>query len=229
METQKDGKTSAQVLVALGATRSHEYAPVLVNGAEWTFHQWHTGDEPPYLSRRAAGGNAAVHAVREGGFRLHMQARPYERCLIESSSTHDSLEAAAAAAESFQWKTVEHVGRTWYVTERPSSTDWTTCLGPGQMAKITRHAKHGDGGFSPSREITPQHGETYEINCLFYRSGDSGGRFLSSFEEAAAVALTLPVFVAAMMTQGEESAWPAVAGPLAVPPDVPLATAHPAE
>lgn len=200
MDDKISNPAADEALRALLATRSDPYAPVQLNGAEWKVYEPSYRPGQPELSRDVAAGRAKITRTEraEKPFCLQVSMAGWERVTLDAVSWHDDLAGAAAAAEAHQWQAVEHLGRTWYYEERGYQATWLCYFGPGHSVAVTR-MKESEDGFSVEHELSPRWGETYVVTCRRYASG--GAPIIATFEEAAAVAMTLPLYVAALMTQ----------------------------
>jgi hypothetical protein len=210
METQTDTVDPQQVLRDLAKTRQGDYDPVLINGTEWAYYASIDGQRPE-ISRDVAAGRAQIRSWQGNGFYLRMDVPGMVDATIYSGASYPDLQSAVQAAESFQWETVQHLDHVWYVDKDGDLTRWETYLGSGHVAKVT-HSSGPYGGFNRMEQrFSSKAGGYFEVSC--YRSGsDQHAPPPKSFEEAAAIALTLPVCAAAMMTKAVQCTWPAAPG-----------------
>lgn len=165
---------------------------VQLNGQRWDAWSWDS-DLIRHLHRDVPAGAAEIKERADGRYFLEMKLPNVVRAQIVRHATFDTLLAAAVAAESFVWETIEHAGRSWYVT---GDQQWTCNLGDGDIAIISQYSS-GDGGFYMKRQISPRPGVSYEITANHYDATD-GNNAVRSFAEAAAIVLTLPAYLAVL-------------------------------
>ena len=161
----------------------------MLNGQPWRKVLWEYGDIRR-LERDVTAGSAQITQSRSTGKIWLRLAAPeaFQRATIEKSLTFDNLLAALEVAEAFQWDVRELAGAKWYETGVGS---WTTVLGDGDVATVI---KYEDGTFGMKRQIRPRDGESYEISASRYKSAESD-HSVRSFNEAAAIAITLPAYL----------------------------------
>ncbi|QVN18946.1 hypothetical protein [Burkholderia pyrrocinia] len=174
-------------------------APVELAGATW--NAWFF-DTPSLrrLTRDVTAGKADIREwsrpVGNGGFHLTVT---HPRCShVKRSSRHESLADAAVAAEAFRWEIREHADLTWYVEHLSVSSTWTAILADDEQSvrDVVVVSKTFDGIYNVSRKVSPRSGASYEVSFSHY-----GDQAVRSFEEAVAIVLTLPTFVATLATK----------------------------
>jgi hypothetical protein len=96
----------------------------------------------------------------------------------------------------FAWEIKEHGGVKWYKTlsREDGYATWEAVLGEGDKVKLSCNK---DGEYGMKREISLCYGHSYEMSSLRYDSGDNK-HAVTTFAEAAAIAITLPSFLAVL-------------------------------
>lgn len=166
---------------------------VEINGTEWQTLFW-DDCSLRQLQRTVPSGQATIRENQGGSFYLKIELAGLVRANIERSENFDNLHSAVAAAESFTWETKEHAGITWYATHQQQ---WAAYLGEGDKAEIGRYSSGREGTYYMKREISPRNGESYEMRAVRYDYGDDK-HAVKTFEEAAAIVVTLPSFLAVL-------------------------------
>lgn len=170
-----------------------------IDGNEWAVKYWNI-DSLRRLERTVSAGLAEIHehlGVTEGGFWLKIAMQPeVKRAELSKTMLFETLLAATEAAESFTWKIKEHGGVSWYETASRDDgfTKWEAVLGEGDKAEL--HCNK-DGEFHMKRDISVCYGVSYEMTASRYDNGD-GKHAVRTFAEAAAIAITLPSFLAVL-------------------------------
>lgn len=164
-----------------------------LNNVEWSVNDYAGSIR---LNREVPGGKAEIWGVRDGDEKIGLSITLSNVARVHLTRTEYFADicSAAAAADSFVWKTIEHAGQLWYeVGER----HWMAVLGEGHEAEIYQYGKGDD--FSMSLKICPAYGESYEIKATRYDADHS--RAVRTFEEAAAIVLTLPTYITTLMAK----------------------------
>lgn len=164
--------------------------PVEIDGHVWEATFW--GYSFRNLRRELPAGCAQVMECNQG-FRLEVNLPCEARTPIKYSLQYQTLEAAVAAAGTFSWDVRDHAGVSWYQT---GASCWGAILGDGDYAEVIQN----DHGFVIRRRISPRWGESYEIFVNRYDCADSTNMAVKTFEEAVAIALTLPSYLSALAT-----------------------------
>lgn len=163
----------------------------------WTCHWW----DIPTLRRLSRKVSAGVAKITEclgtgGNFMLKITMRPeIASGGVEITLFFDDVEAAAEAAEVFAWETKEHAGVRWYQTTcRDDLNVWKAVLSERDVASLSCGK---DGEYYMVRNISLRPGESYEMSANRY-DFDNDKHAVRTFEEAAAIAITLPSFLAVL-------------------------------
>ncbi len=149
------------------------------------------------LTRKVSGGNATITAVSNDEVKgywltiIPLECEERYEGDLKHGSRFPTLAEAVDAAEHFEWAITDHAGVRWFQT---TDTEWVAALDKGDRAIITRSSTN-DGTFHVSRKVSPREGELYEIRVNFYDTSESK-RAVKTFSEAAAIALTLPMYLA---------------------------------
>lgn len=150
------------------------------------------------LRRNVPAGLAEISECRGSGgnFTLKIKIQPeVERLEIEATLFFETLLAAAEAAEVFEWKIKEQGGYKWYQTTcRDNYSAWHAVVCVGDRAQVSCNK---EGEYHMKREISPRSGEWYEISAHRHSYGDEK-HAITTFAEAAAIAITLPSFLAVL-------------------------------
>lgn len=169
---------------------------VKLSGNDWARSQW-TWDIRPCLSRVVSAGLAEITESKgDGSFMLKITAQPdVARAYIDTALFFDTVEAAAEAAEIFTWEVKELGGVKWHKTiQREDYSAWGAILGEGDKVSLSCNK---DGEYHMNRNISPCRGKSYEMSALLYDSGDNK-HAVRTFAEAAAIAITLPMFLSVL-------------------------------
>lgn len=154
------------------------------------------------LRRNVPAGLAKIRECRGtgGNFMLEINLQPeVERLEIQSTLFFETLLAAAEAAEVFVWEIKEQGGYKWYQTTcREDYAVWYAVVGEGDKAHVSCHKKNNE--YHMKREISPRSGEWYEISAHRHDCGEDK-HAVTTFAEAAAIAITLPAFLAVLGAQ----------------------------
>lgn len=167
---------------------------VLLNGKEWTTSMWEYDFRS--LTRDVPAGRAKIHESSNDRFMVKIEVQPsIERAYIENATFFETLREAAEFAETFVWEIKEQGGYKWYQTsDRDEYRSWIAVVGEGNTAVLSCY---GNNEFHIKRNFWPRPGESYEINASHYDSGENK-HAVRTFEEAAAIAITLPSFLAVL-------------------------------
>lgn len=169
---------------------------VHLGGKPWGVLWWEESFRRLYRDVQA--GRAEVQESGQGrGFTLEIVSPSAARTSIKCRHKYPTLESAVTAAEVFFWDVRNHAGVSWYATREDH---WIAVLGEGDSAEIFQVGD--EKRFVIKRSISPRWGEAYEISVSRYdRDGDEGTKLaVTTFEEAAAIALTLPTYLSALAT-----------------------------
>ncbi|MDD5056566.1 MAG: hypothetical protein PHQ60_02235 [Sideroxydans sp.] len=166
------------------------------DGLVWTRSLWDF-DHSRCLQRDVSAGKASIKECggSGGNFMLNMRVLPdVPRADMEATLFFETARAAAEAAEAFAWTTKDHAGVMWYQTNCSDDgyTVWQAVLGEGDKVTLS-HDK--DGEYRMKRNISVCYGMSYEMSATRYDAGDTK-LAVRTFEEAAAIAITLPSFLA---------------------------------
>jgi hypothetical protein len=114
---------------------------------------------------------------------------------------YSDIEAAAIAAENHVWEVRENAGYNWYLTNhKPGYEEWVVSLSKGQAAIVTRSSVGGAyERYSVKRVYSVTVGELYEISTSQLNMFHHEIQTIQTFEEAAAFAYSLPMYVAGLM------------------------------
>jgi len=166
----------------------------LLNGVEWKTSMWEYDFR--YLTRDVPAGRARIHESSNDRFMVKIEVQPcIERTSIENATFFDTLSEAAEFAESFVWEIKEQGGYKWYqIDNRDACRSWIAVVGEGNTAVLSCY---GNNEFHIKRNFWPRLGESYEINASRYDSGENK-HAVRTFEEAAAIAITVPSFLAVL-------------------------------
>ncbi|AZU59754.1 hypothetical protein CFM90_26375 (plasmid) [Ralstonia solanacearum] len=145
------------------------------------------------LVRTVSSGTAEIHEWQGGQFGLKVSLDDLVRARVEYGETFDDLSEAANAAEHFKWAITELAGQKWYCTRE--GKEWVAVIGEGDVATVALYGD--DGAYSIKRTLCPRYGESYELSAHRYDSA-VGKHSVTTFSEAAAIATTLPAFVAVL-------------------------------
>jgi len=167
----------------------------LLNEKEWKTNLWKYDFRS--LVRDVPAGRASIHECSNDRFIVKIEVQPsIERADIEKSAFFDTLSEAAEFAESFVWEIKEQGGFKWYrIDDRDEYRSWIAVVGEGNTAVLSCY---GNNEFHIKRNFWPRSGESYEINASRYDSGDDK-HAVRTFEEAAAIAIILPSFLAVLV------------------------------
>lgn len=167
---------------------------VNIDGQSWTASYFgkEYGGSMREIRRQVPAGDAVISERGDGTFWMIISLPNVVRGEIKNGQPFPSLKEAAAVAESYAWEIVEHAGNRWY----RSRSSWSAILGDGDIATIAQY--ENDPKFYMKRNISPRHGENYEMTATRYDLGESDKHAVTTFAEAAAIAVTLPAFLAAL-------------------------------
>ncbi|NNM68364.1 MAG: hypothetical protein HKM00_00045 [Gallionella sp.] len=166
----------------------------LLNGVEWKTFMWEYDFRS--LIRDVPAGGARISECSNDRFMVKIEVQPSsERAAIEKCAFFDTLNKAAEFAESFVWEIKEQGGYKWYqIDNRDEYRSWIAVVGEGNTAVLSCY---GNNEFHIKRNFWPRPGESYEINASRYDSCENK-HAVRTFEEAAAIAITLPSFLAVL-------------------------------
>jgi|APCry1669193181_1035450.scaffolds.fasta_scaffold09547_2 hypothetical protein len=169
-----------------------------IDGREWVTKYWDT-DSLRRLERTVSAGLAEISECHgtDGNFWLKMTVQPeVARAELSRIMFFENLLAAAETAEVFAWEVKEHGGVKWYRTDSREDgyTKWEAVLGEGDTVEL--YCDKG-GDFHMKRDICICYGVSYEMTARRYDNGDSK-HAVRTFAEAAAIAITLPSFLAVL-------------------------------
>lgn len=181
----------ASMFAALNITGNGYSRRTQLNDVEWSVNDYAGSIR---LNREVPGGRAEIWGVSKGKFGLSITLNGVVRVRLTRIEYFADISSAAAAADEFVWKTIEHAGQVWYEV---GDRHWIAVLGEGHEAEIVQHGKGDD--FSMSLKICPAYGESYELKAIRYDADQS--RAVRTFEEAAAIVLTLPTYIATLMAK----------------------------
>lgn len=174
---------------------------VQIGGREWAAKHW-DHDYLRRLERTIPAGIAEIHECggSGGNFYLKITVQPLpKRAALSVMMFFETPLAAAEAAEAFTWVIKEHGGVKWYQTasREDGFTEWKAVLGEGDTVELYCDK---DGEFRMKRTINVRHGVSYEMSAHRYDNGDDK-HAVRTFAEAAAIAITLPSFLAVLGAQ----------------------------
>jgi hypothetical protein len=184
--------TSGLVIIDDGYNKS-----VQIHDREWKAKFWGTDSLRRLESTVLAGVAEISECLGTGGnFKLEIKAQPeVARAKISKTMYFEYSLDAAEAAESFAWEIKEHGGYKWYLTTRRDDyAVWHAVVGEGDIAIVSSNK---DGEFYMKREIAPRDSEWYEITAHRHSLGEDK-HAITTFSEAAAIAITLPSFLAVL-------------------------------
>lgn len=166
----------------------------LLNDKEWKPNLWEYDFRS--LVRDVPAGRAKIHESSNNRFMVKIEVQPsVERASIENATFFETLSEAAEFAESFVWEIKEQGGYKWYQIDiRDEYRSWIAVVGEGNTAVLSCY---GNNEFHIKRNFWPRSGESYEINASRYDSGENK-HAVRTFEEAAAIAIALPSFLAVL-------------------------------
>ena len=177
----------------LELTGPHWKSSTELNGQPWDAWSW----DSPYsrqLQRVVSAGVATIRERTDGKYAVEINLPDVVRAQIAHLAIFDSLRSAAEGAETFAWETIEHAGKSWYVT---GDRQWTCYLGEGDIAVVSQYSS-GDGvTFYMKRQISPRPGVSYEMTANHYDVTDHN-HAVRTFAEAAAIALTMPAYLSVL-------------------------------
>lgn len=163
----------------------------------WTCKWWDMPSLRRLTRKVPAGWAEIIECLGTGGnFILKITVQPViSGRSVEITLFFDDVEAAAEAAEVFAWETKEHAGVRWYqTTGRDDYKVWQAVLSENDVARLCCGE---DGEYHMVRNISLRSGESYEMSATRYDSHD-GKHAVRTFAEAAAIAITLPSFLAVL-------------------------------
>lgn len=170
--------------------------PVTILGEEW-FCCWFDNKNLRYIARGNEIGRFAIKEAADGKYLLNIvYLSGFERVSIEFSQWFETLEDAIQFSGTFHWEKHECGGREWIKLGDGLYPRWVTVFGHGDLGVIL-----GRGGdYSMKRELCPRFGESYEISCTRYKSGEND-MAVRTFNEAAAIVMTMPTYLSALASQ----------------------------
>lgn len=171
---------------------------VQIGGREWAARHWDL-DSLRCLERTVPAGFAEIRECSGSGgnFYLQIKVQPsIKRVALSVTMFFETSLAAAEAAEAFTWVIKEHGGVKWYqtISREDGFAEWKAALGEGDTVELYCDK---DGEFHMKRNINVCHGVSYEMTAHRYDIGDDK-HAVRTFAEAAAIAITLPSFLAVL-------------------------------
>lgn len=164
--------------------------PVELAGQQWRAVFW----ESPLirkLVRSAPAGEAEINERGDGQYLVAIRLPGARHTGLAKTFVQADLLEAARMVEAFQWEFIEHAGHRWYLT---GDRAWTAVLGDGDSATVWQST---DQTFFVKRNLSPRKGVHYEMTATFTDVGEAQVA-IRTFAEAAAIAVTLPTFLAVL-------------------------------
>jgi hypothetical protein len=160
-----------------------------IGGIEWEQWFW----DIPFMRCLRARVQAGIAQIKDNKEYFFVEiSKELVRCEINMWIKQSTLAEAVEFTKNYSWEVKEHAELDWHKTRDDDDLiTYRAVIGDGDLVEVDYWKR--DNRFSVARKIRPNGNEFFELKA------DRSGEFaITSFAEAAAIAITLPQFLAVL-------------------------------